>query len=160
MKKELLILLAIVFHSTICFAQDREQRKFNPKEFQQRFEAFTAEQAGFTKEEAAKFFAIYNQKKEQERTLYRQTNELVRKTDLKNATDKEITLALNRMTALDASKAKLEQEFTKNARKVISDRKFLLFKAAETRFQARELREMERHREMERRRGSRQPNRK
>lgn len=146
MKKELIILLAILCHATICLGQNKDPRKFNPKEFQQRFEAFTTEQAGFTKDEATKFFALFNAMKDKERALYRQKNEITRKTDLKKATDKEITMALNKMTVIDANMAKLEQEFTKNARKVVSDRKFLLFKAAEIHFQARELRFRERDR--------------
>ena len=39
--------------------QSQQRQRFNPKEYQQRFEAFTSERAGFTKDEAAKFFSLY-----------------------------------------------------------------------------------------------------
>lgn len=124
-----------------CFCMNAQsQQKFNPKVFQQRFESFTAEKAEFTKEEAAKFFALYNEMKGKERSYYKQYNDLLKDTDSNDTDDKTISERVARMNQLNAESAKLETEYYKKFKKIISDRKYFKFKKAEKQFHARELR--------------------
>ena len=140
--KKILFTLALCLVSVYGYAQ--RQEKFDPKEFQRKFEAFISEQANFTKEEATKFFALYNEMKDKERSNYKQYNELLKSTS-ENSDDKTITATVNKMYEIDQTNAKLESEYIKKIRKVISDRKYFLFKKAEMRFHSRALRERRQH---------------
>lgn len=120
--------------------QPQQHQKFNPKEYQQRFEAFTSECAGFTKDEAVKFFALYNEMKEKERSYYREYNKILRETKPEAMDEKAIVSAVNRMNELEIASYKLQPEYMKKLQKVISAKKYFLFKKAEMRFHSKELR--------------------
>lgn len=118
----------------------QQQQKFDPKVFQQRFESFTAEKAEFSKEESTKFFELYNEMKGKERALYRQYTEILRHTNSTECDDKAIAAKVATLNHLDAESAKLETEYYKKFRRIISDRKYFQFKKAEMLFNSRELR--------------------
>lgn len=120
--------------------QSQQRQRFNPKEYQQRFEAFTSERAGFTKDEAAKFFSLYNEMKDKERSYYREYNKILRETDPETVNDKTISNAVSRMNELEIARYKLQPEYMKKFQKVVSAKKYFLFKKAEMRFHSRELR--------------------
>lgn len=139
-----LLITSILFCCSLTISaqhqQSQQRQRFNPKEYQQRFEAFTSERAGFTKDEAAKFFSLYNEMKDKERSYYREYNKILRETDPETVNDKTISNAVNRMNELEIARYKLQPEYMKKFQKVVSAKKYFLFKKAEMRFHSRELR--------------------
>lgn len=139
-----LLITSILFCCSLTISaqqqQSQQRQRFNPKEYQQRFEAFTSERAGFTKDEAAKFFSLYNEMKDKERSYYREYNIILRETDPETVNDKTISNAVNRMNELEIARYKLQPEYMKKFQKVVSAKKYFLFKKAEMRFHSRELR--------------------
>lgn len=137
--KHILITTLLISFCLNINAQSQSQ-KFNPKVFQQRFESFTAEKAGFTKEEASQFFALYNEMKSKERLFYRQYNEILKNTHSDECDEKTISEKVAKMNQLNNESAKLEVEYYKKFKKIISDRKYFKFKKAEMLFHTKELR--------------------
>jgi hypothetical protein len=100
-----LLITSILFCCSLTISaqqqQSHQRQRFNPKEYQQRFEAFTSERAGFTKDEAANFFSLYNEMKDKERSYYREYNKILRETDPETVNDKTISNAVSRMNELE-----------------------------------------------------------
>ena len=142
MKQLLITTIMFCYCLTIGAQQQRpqQQQRFDPKEYQQRFEAFTSERAGFTKDEAAKFFALYNEMKDKERSFYREYNKILRETKPETVNDKNFISIVNRMNELEIASYKLQPEYIKKLQKVVSPKKYFLFKKAEMRFHSKELR--------------------
>ncbi|MCQ2268301.1 MAG: hypothetical protein MJZ83_05460 [Bacteroidaceae bacterium] len=144
MKKHLLFFALLFCVTLTASAQQQQQPKpqrFDPKVYQQRFELFTAEKAEFSKEEAEQFFKLFNEMKAKERLYYRQYNDIIRKTNTEQSSDKELSEKVAKMNQLQTAMANLEPEYYKKFKKIISDKKYFKFKKAEMLFQARELRE-------------------
>ena len=127
-----LLITSILFCCSLTISaqqqQSQQRQRFNPKEYQQRFEAFTSERAGFTKDEAAKFFSLYNEMKDKERSYYREYNKILRETDPETVNDKTISNAVSRMNELEIARYKLQPEYMKKFQKVVSAKKYFLFK--------------------------------
>lgn len=134
--KRLLFTLLLVWLTLPGFAQ-----KFSPQEYKLRFESYITEKAGLTKEEASKFFPLYQEMKDKQRVSFHEIRRITHRTVIEN-TDEESFRNLNdRVCELNMQINKVEKEYLDKFRKIISNKKFFLVKKAEADFQYRELRE-------------------
>ena len=71
MKRTIILLFLISSFISAAMAQQNksEQQRLSPTEFREKQQAFLTEQAGLTKEEAAKFFPLYFQLQDKKKEL-------------------------------------------------------------------------------------------
>lgn len=119
-----------------------QDKKFSPKEFNTRFEAFATEEAKLTQKEAGRFFPLYREMKEKQRNYYKKMRELMKKLD--NAQEESCyTQANEELIQYKTATAQVEQEYLKKFRKILSDKKIFLIQKAEIRFHRQALKQAE-----------------
>ena len=74
MKK--LLVSAVLMMMFVLGVNAEEQQKFSPEKFQADLEQFITNEAGFTTEEAAKFFPLYREMQQKQRAVYHKMREL------------------------------------------------------------------------------------
>ena len=74
MKK--LLVSAVLMMMFVLGVNAEEQQKFSPEKFQADLEQFITNEAGFTTEEAAKFFPLYREMQQKQRVVYNKMHEL------------------------------------------------------------------------------------
>ena len=74
MKK--LLVSAVLMMMFVLGVNAEEQQKFSPEKFQADLEQFITNEAGFTTEEAAKFFPLYREMQQKQRAVYNKMREL------------------------------------------------------------------------------------
>ncbi|MBQ0060191.1 MAG: hypothetical protein MJZ69_03240 [Bacteroidaceae bacterium] len=115
-------------------------QQFNPEEYRQKFEQFVTSEACLTKEECAKFFPLFQEYKSKKRQNYRVLMQLMKDLDPKNNSEQEFRDANNKILKAHEEENKIDAEYLKKFRKVLSDKKIFLLQRAELRFQQRALR--------------------
>lgn len=131
MKRIFFILLTLVITLPVA-AHNFEQnaQRFNPDEYKKQLENYISQKAGFTDEEATKFFPLYHEMKNKQRELAFKSMELKRKQNC-NMTDKEYADIIAQITKLDIQTAELAETYYKKMYKVVSARKVFIAMQAE-----------------------------
>jgi hypothetical protein len=75
MMKKLLV-SAVLMMMFVLGVDAEEQQKFSPEKFQADLEQYITNEAGFTPEEAAKFFPLYREMQKKQRVVYNKMREL------------------------------------------------------------------------------------
>lgn len=137
MKTRLCIWIIGCLISIQGMAQDK---KFSPKEFNTRFEAFATEEAKLTPKEAGQFFPLYREMKEKQRNYYKKMRVLMKNLD--NAQEESRYAQANEeLIQYKTATAQMELEYLKKFRKILSDKKIFLIQKAEIRFHRQALKQ-------------------
>lgn len=119
--------------------------KFDPNKHFQQLQAFITKEAHLTADEAAKFFPIFKETREQERKLHQTVGKKIHASQQPGLSDKESEKLLTEIQELTLSEAKLKNANVKKWRKVLSASKVLKVLKAESDFNRKTFREFSRH---------------
>lgn len=109
----------------------QEQKKFSPEKFEADLESFITKEAGLTQQEAAKFFPLFKEMREKQRTLYRR----MRKAGKESPTDdKSAAETIQQCDKLSIEAKQLEQKYHNQMMKEIPASKVYQAINAENRF--------------------------
>lgn len=132
MKKTVLLICTLAL-STILAAQPRRE-KFNPEEFKAKLENFITTKAGFTSAEAQAFYPTYHEMKDKQRKLQREIFQLKKDAPNNNASDKDFTLVIQKITDLEVEMASIKVTYYKKMCENVSPRKVYAAMQAEDKF--------------------------
>ena len=119
--------------------------KFDPNEHFQRLQAFITKEARLTADEAAKFFHIFKEPREQERKIHQAIGKKIHASQQAGLSEKESEKLLTKIQELSLSEAKLKNANVKKWRKVLSASKVLRVLKAENDFNRKTFREFSKH---------------
>jgi len=116
--------------------QDRNNNamRFNPQEFVARMETYITQKAGFTPEEAAKFYPIFHEMKGKQHKLSSQAMKLKRDRPATNSANKEYSETVSKLTHIDVEIAKIADAYYKKMCKVVAAQKVYKAMLAEESF--------------------------
>lgn len=137
MKRQLTLLLTILFMSfAAAMAQHKTSNEFmmGPDEFKKKYQEFIIKQAELTKEEAAKFFPIYDECQKKKEKLNSQIWELRRDVRNKELAEKEYQHILEETAKLRIQIAEIDKTYLQLYRKVLPYKKIFKVQVAESRF--------------------------
>jgi len=130
-----LLMLAMTFMMSLgTWAQGQHGGKFDPEEFRARLEGFISHEAGFTEQEAQKFFPIYHEMKGKQMKLQQEMFKLKKNCPDKKLTDKECLNAIQKIKNMNVEIAQIEENYYKKMCKAIGPRKVYLAMLAEDDF--------------------------
>lgn len=132
MKKLVLILFISCFGITV-WAQ-KERARLKPEEFRAKQEAFITQKADLTKDEAAKFFPAFFELQNKKKELNDKALSLIKKGKDDKTTENEYDKIIEQVLDLRIESDKLEKEYYKRFRKVLSAKKLYKVQYAEMRF--------------------------
>ena len=142
------LFLGLIMASLSITAQPQHREKrMSPEEFRAKTEAFIGEKAGFTSEEAQKFFPIYHEMKGKQWKLMQEMGKLKQQKPGFASTDKEYTTIVNKIKSLGVEIAQLEETYYKRMCKTIPAQKVFKAMQAEDRFHRQELSRFNHNRE-------------
>lgn len=141
--KELIVLIVFLC-GFISFSQafDGCDQRLSREEFRAKQKEFITEQAGLTKEEAAKFFPLYFELQDKKKKLNDESWSLLRKGEDAQTTEKQYEEIVEGVCDKRIASDNLDKSYLEKFRKVISSKKIYLIQRAETRFHREMLRGM------------------
>jgi hypothetical protein len=111
-----------------------KDKRMSPKEFRAKTEAFIGEKAGFTTEEAQKFFPIYHEMKGEQWKLMMEKGKLKQQKPGFASTDKEYATIINKIKDLNVEIAQIEETYYKRMCKAVPAKKVFMAIQAEDDF--------------------------
>ena len=136
MKRTIILLFLISSFISAAMAQQNksEQQRLSPTEFREKQQAFLTEQAGLTKEEAAKFFPLYFQLQDKKKELNDKAWALIKEGKEDNLTEAQYNSILDGVYDVRIATAELEKDYYLKFKKILSPKKIYLVQKAEMRF--------------------------
>lgn len=123
--KRLLFLFSFAILALTAMANEEQQQdqrhRFNPTEFVAKMEAYITQRAGFTKEEAEKFYPIFHEMKGKQRDLNRKAQWLKRQAP--QGDDKAYAETIQKITEMEIQVAKLSDHYYKKMCKAVPAQK-------------------------------------
>ena len=129
-----LLLACLILTSLSASAQMHKEKRMSPKEFRAKTEAFIGEKAGFTTEEAQKFFPIYHEMKGEQWKLMMEKGKLKQQKPGFASTDKEYATIINKIKDLNVEIAQIEETYYKRMCKAVPAKKVFMAIQAEDDF--------------------------
>ncbi len=129
-----LLLACLILTSLSASAQMHKEKRMSPKEFRAKTEAFIGEKAGFTTEEAQKFFPIYHEMKGKQWKLMMEKGKLKQQKPGFASTDKEYATIINKIKDLNVEIAQIEETYYKRMCKAVPAKKVFMAMQAEDDF--------------------------
>ena len=129
-----LLLASLILTSLSASAQMHKDKRMSPKEFRAKTEAFIGEKAGFTTEEAQKFFPIYHEMKGKQWKLMMEKGKLKQQKPGFASTDKEYATIINKIKDLNVEIAQIEETYYKRMCKAVPAKKVFMAMQAEDDF--------------------------
>ena len=129
-----ILLACLLLASLSASAQMHKEKRISPEEFRAKTEAFIGSKAGFTAEEAQKFFPIYHEMKEKQWKLMQEMGKLKQQKPGFTSTDKEYAAIVNKIKSLGVEIAQLEETYYKRMCKTIPAQKVFKAMKAEDKF--------------------------
>ena len=129
-----LLLACLILTSLSASAQMHKDKRMSPKEFRAKTEAFIGEKAGFTTEEAQKFFPIYHEMKGEQWKLMMEKGKLKQQKPGFASTDKEYATIINKIKDLNVEIAQIEETYYKRMCKAVPAKKVFMAIQAEDDF--------------------------
>lgn len=65
-----ILLFALLLNLQVAMSQDNGKKKFSPEKFEAELEAYITQEAEFTQQESARFFTLFREMHQKQRTLY------------------------------------------------------------------------------------------
>lgn len=129
------LFLGLVMASLSIAAQPQQRdKRMSPEEFRAKTEAFIGEKAGFTSEEAQKFFPIYHEMKGKQWKLMQEMGKLKQQKLGFTSTDKEYATIVNKIKSLGVEIAQIEEAYYKRMCKTVPAKKVFMAMQAEDKF--------------------------
>lgn len=145
MKRLIILLLIICGVTPLLRATDGcNQERLSQAEFRAKQKAFITEQAGLTKEEAAKFFPVYFELQNEKKVLSDKVWDLLRKGKDEKTTEAQYAEILDGVYNNRLASDKLEKAYYEKFKKILSYKKIYLVQKAEMRFHRELLKGMNR----------------
>lgn len=144
MKKLIAILVLLCGFMPFIGAADVCEQHLSRDEFRTKQKAFIIEQAGLTKEEAAKFFPIYYELQDLKKKLNDESWNLMRKGKEDNISEAQYEEIIERVCDNRIASDRLDKSYLDKFKKIISCKKIFLVQRAEMRFHREMLKKVKR----------------
>lgn len=129
-----LLLACLLMASLSASAQMHKEKRISPEEFRAKTEAFIGSKAGFTAEEAQKFFPIYHEMKGKQWKIMQEVGKLKQQKPGFTSTDKEYAAIVSEIKDLNVQIAQLEETYYKRMCKAVPAKKVFMAMQAEDDF--------------------------
>lgn len=134
MKRLIVIMLISCCGTVALWAQNKPKEPFSPEEFRAKQEAYLTEKAKLTKEEAAKFFPLYNELQDRKGDLNRKAWQLIKRGDDDKKTEAEYEQIIGDVLDSRINCDQLEKEYFFKFKRIISCEKIYNIQKAEMHF--------------------------
>ena len=134
MKRLIVIMLIFCCGIVTLWAQNKPKEPFSPEEFRAKQEAYLTQKAKLTKEEAVKFFFLYNELQDKKRDLTRKAWKSIKKGNDDKTTEAEYEQIISDVLDSRINCDQLEKEYFFKFKKIISNEKIYKIQKAEMHF--------------------------
>lgn len=107
---------------------------WNPEKFRKDLMAYISHEAGFTEDEARRFFPIFFEMHESQRNIERQKGRALAKAAQQNMNDRDCQRVLNEMDQLDKKWMRMKAQYNSRLRQIVGARKMVKAIDADRRF--------------------------
>ena len=132
MKTQYIILLMACFFCIPTFAEKRNQD--NETEFRSKQQTYMAKKAELTQEESEKFFPLYFEFQDKKKEINKEAWKVAKEGRKPETTEKEYEEIIDKFFDNQETIAKLEKEYIKKYRKILSAKKVYMVYWAERKF--------------------------
>ena len=129
-----ILLACLLMASLSASAQMHKEKRISPEEFRAKTEAFIGSKAGFTAEEAQKFFPIYHEMKGKQWKIMQEVGKLKQQKPGFTSTDKEYAAIVSEIKDLNVQIAQIEETYYKRMCKAVPAQKVFMAMQAEDDF--------------------------
>ena len=129
-----ILLACLLLASLSASAQMHKEKRISPEEFRAKTEAFIGSKAGFTAEEAQKFFPIYHEMKGKQLKIMQEVGKLKQQKPGFTSTDKEYAAIVSEIKDLNVQIAQIEETYYKRMCKAVPAKKVFMAMQAEDDF--------------------------
>lgn len=129
-----ILLACLLMASLSASAQMHKEKRISPEEFRAKTEAFIGSKAGFTAEEAQKFFPIYHEMKGKQWKIMQEVGKLKQQKPGFTSTDKEYAAIVSEIKDLNVQIAQIEETYYKRMCKAVPAKKVFMAMQAEDDF--------------------------
>ena len=129
-----ILLACLLMASLSASAQMHKEKRISPEEFRAKTEAFIGSKAGFTAEEAQKFFPIYHEMKGKQWKIMQEVGKLKQQKPGFTSTYKEYAAIVSEIKDLNVQIAQLEETYYKRMCKAVPAKKVFMAMQAEDDF--------------------------
>ena len=129
-----ILLACLLLASLSASAQMHKEKRISPEEFRAKTEAFIGSKAGFTAEEAQKFFPIYHEMKGKQWKIMQEVGKLKQQKPGFTSTDKEYAAIVSEIKDLNVQIAQIEETYYKRMCKAVPAKKVFMAMQAEDDF--------------------------
>lgn len=143
MKKLITLVILLCGFMPVLWAAGGDQH-LSPEDFRAKQKAFITEQAGLSKEEAAKFFPVYFELQDKKKQLNDESWSLMRKGKDDKTTEAQYKEIIEQVCDNRIAADRLDKSYLEKFRKILSNKKIFLVQRAEMRFHREMLRDMNR----------------
>lgn len=144
MRKLIALVVLLCAFMPVLWASDGCDQHLSREDFRAKQKAFITEQAGLTKEEAAKFFPVYFELQDQKKKLNDDSWNLMRKGKEDNTTEAQYEEIIEKVCDNRIAADRLDKSYLAKFRKILSNKKIFLVQRAEMRFHREMLKGMNR----------------
>lgn len=131
MKKLFLFIIAACLSLHI---QAQKTAKYSEEEFRAKQQAYMTAQASLTKQEAAKFFPLYFELQDRKKKMNRSAWDYAKQHEGQNATESDFEHIVDSFMDLQVEATRLDQEYLKKYKDILSSQKIYLLYKAEIKF--------------------------
>ena len=142
MKKFFILMTMLVGLIPATMAYDGSEQRLTKEEFRSKQQAFIAQKAELTQEEAEKFFPLYFELQDEKKKLNDEAWKLMRQGRNKETTEATYEEILEKVSESRIASAELEQKYLKEFEKILSCKKIYQVQQAEMSFHRRWLKNM------------------
>ena len=144
MKKLIALVVLLCGFMPVLWAADGCDQHLSREEFRNKQKAFIIEQAGLTKEEAAKFFPVYFELQEKKKKLNDESWSLMRLGKDDKTTEAQYEEIVAKVCDNRIAADRLDKSYLDRFKKILSNKKIFLVQRAEMRFHREMLKGMNR----------------
>lgn len=134
MKKLIALVVLLCGFMPVLWAADGCDQHLSREEFRAKQKAFITEQAGLTKEEAAKFFPMYFELQDKKKKLNDEAWNLMRKGRDEKTTEAQYEEINEKVADNRIAADQLDKSYLNRFKKILSSKKIYLVQRAEMRF--------------------------
>lgn len=141
MRKNITLLCFTLIVSVFIFTSLAQVRKMNMADYEKRKMEYIQKEAGLTKEEANRYFPLYNDLSKKKFELHKQHRDKVEKMKQrnKNMSNEEYRQLLENDVDVKLKEAELDKQYSEKLEKILSPEKLYRAQQAERKFMQREV---------------------
>ena len=145
MKKWIVLFSMILCSISLVRATDKVNQQMSPAEFRAKQQAFITEQAGLTKEEAAKFFPGYFELQDRKKQLNDEIWNLMKKGRAEDVTEAQYNEILEGVYDARIASDRLDKTYYEKFKKILTCEQIYYVQRAEMRFHRELLKNVQGH---------------